>query len=52
MFADVFAGSRTGIEAADYEPPAEVYTSAGFATLLLYFAKNMVYCICNLALAI
>ena len=46
MFADVFAGSGTVIEEAGYEPPA------GFAALLLYFVENMVYCICNLHLAI
>ena len=46
VFADVFAGSGTVIEEAGYEPPA------GFAALLLHLAKNMIYCICNLILAI
>lgn len=39
-----FAGKRVVVFADDLP--------AGFAALLLYFVENMVYCICNLHLAI
>jgi len=47
VFAAVFANSRIRLSRNGY-----VLLPAGFATLLLYFAGNMVYCICNLILAI
>ena len=47
MFAAVFANSRIRLSRN-----GRVLLPAGFAALLLHLVENMVYCICNLILAI